>query len=40
MLLAVDAADAEKAVKAIEAAGERAWIAGICQAGEKGVTLC
>ena len=40
MLLAVDAADAEKAVKAIEAAGERAWIAGICQAGEKGGTLC
>ncbi len=40
MLLAVDAADAEKAVKAIEAAGESAWIAGICQAGEKGVTLC
>ena len=40
MLLAVDPADAEKTVAAIEAAGERAWIAGTCQAGEKGVTLC
>lgn len=40
MLLAVDAADAEKAVAAIQAAGERAWIAGTCEAGEKGVTLC
>lgn len=40
MLLAVDPADAEKTVAAIEAAGEKAWIAGTCQAGEKGVTLC
>ncbi len=40
MLLAVDAADADKTVAAIEAAGERAWIAGTCVAGEKGVTLC
>ncbi|MCI9073164.1 MAG: phosphoribosylformylglycinamidine cyclo-ligase [Lachnospiraceae bacterium] len=40
MLLAVDAADAEKAVAAIQAVGERAWIAGTCEAGEKGVTLC
>ena len=40
MLLAVDPADAEKTVAAIEAAGEKAWIAGSCQAGEKGVTLC
>ncbi len=40
MLLAVDAADADKTVAAIEAADERAWIAGTCVAGEKGVTLC
>ncbi len=40
MLLAVDAADADKTVTAIEAAGEKAWIAGTCVAGEKGVTLC
>lgn len=40
MLLAVDAADADKAVAAIEAAGEKAWVAGTCVAGEKGVTLC
>ena len=40
MLLAVDPADAEKTVAAIEASGEKAWIAETCQAGEKGVTLC
>lgn len=40
MLLAVDPADAEKTVAAIEASSEKAWIAGTCQAGEKGVTLC
>ena len=40
MLLAVDAADADKTVAAIEAVGEKAWIAGTCVAGEKGVTLC
>ena len=40
MVLAVDPADAEKTVAAIEASGEKAWIAGTCQAGEKGVTLC
>ncbi len=40
MLLAVDPADAEKTVAAVEAAGEKAWIAGTCAAGEKGVTLC
>lgn len=40
MLLAVDPADAQKTVEAIEAAGEKAWIAGTCEAGEKGVTLC
>ncbi len=40
MLLAVDPADARSTVEAIEAAGEKAWIAGTCVAGEKGVTLC
>lgn len=40
MLLAVDPADAERTVAAIEAAGEKVWIAGTCEAGEKGVTLC
>lgn len=40
MLLAVDPADVQKTVEAIEAAGEKAWIAGTCEAGEKGVTLC
>lgn len=40
MMVAVDPADAEKAVKAIEAAGETAFIAGEIAEGEKGVTLC
>lgn len=40
MLLAVDPADAQATVAAVEAAGEKAWIAGTCVAGEKGVTLC
>jgi len=40
MLLALDPADAEKAVRAIESAGEKAYIVGKCEAGEKGVTLC
>ncbi len=40
MVLAVDAADAEAAVKALQAAGEQAYIVGRCEAGEKGVDLC
>lgn len=40
MVLAVDPADAEKTVAAIEAAGEAAFVVGRCEAGEKGVTLC
>ncbi|MCQ2522215.1 MAG: phosphoribosylformylglycinamidine cyclo-ligase [Lachnospiraceae bacterium] len=40
MVLAVDSADADKTVKAIEAAGEKAFIVGEVVAGEKGVTLC
>ena len=40
MMLAVDPADVDKTIAAIEAAGETAWVAGQCEAGEKGVTLC
>jgi len=40
MMLAVDPADAEKTVAAINAAGQKAWVCGSCKAGEKGVTLC
>ena len=40
MLLAVDPADADKTIAAIESAGEKAFVAGYCEAGEKGVTLC
>lgn len=40
MVLAVDSKDAETTVKAIEAAGEKAYIIGETQDGEKGVTLC
>ncbi|MDE7156862.1 MAG: phosphoribosylformylglycinamidine cyclo-ligase [Lachnospiraceae bacterium] len=40
MVLAVDSEDTETVMKAIEAAGEKAYIIGETQAGEKGVTLC
>ena len=40
MILAVDAADAEKTVNALKAAGENAYIVGTCEQGEKGVTIC
>lgn len=40
MVLALDPSDADKAIKAIEEAGEKAYIVGKCEAGEKGVTLC
>ena len=40
MVLAIDATDADKALKALEAAGEKAFIVGEIQAGEKGVELC
>ncbi len=40
MVLGVDAADAEKAVAAIEAAGETAYVIGRVEDREKGVTLC
>lgn len=40
MVLALDPADADKAIAAIEAAGEKAYLVGEVKAGEKGVTLC
>ena len=40
MVLAVDPAEVEATMKAIEAAGEKAYIIGKVEAGEKGVTLC
>lgn len=40
MVLAIDPGDTETVMKAIEAAGEKAYIIGETQAGEKGVTLC
>ena len=39
MVIAVDPADAEATLKAIEASGEKAWIVGSAEAGEKGVEL-
>lgn len=40
MIVAVDAKDVDKAMAAIEAAGEKCFIVGSIQDGEKGVTLC
>ncbi len=40
MVLAVDAADAEKAMEALGKAGEKAYIIGNVEAGDKGVRLC
>ncbi|MBR5509423.1 MAG: phosphoribosylformylglycinamidine cyclo-ligase [Lachnospiraceae bacterium] len=40
MVLAVDPADVEKTMAAIEAAGDKAYIVGHIENGEKGVTLC
>ncbi len=39
MMLTVDPSDADKAIKAIEDAGEKAYKVGYTEAGEKGVTL-
>lgn len=39
MMLAVDAADADKTVAALQTAGEEAFVVGHVEAGEKGVTL-
>ena len=40
MVLALDPADAAKAVEILNGAGEKAYVVGKCVAGEKGVTLC
>lgn len=40
MVLALDPADVDKAIAAIEAAGEKAYVAGRVEAGEKGVAIC
>ena len=40
MVVAVDAADVERTMEAIKAAGEAAYVIGKIEAGEKGVTLC
>ncbi len=40
MVIALAPSDVEGAVKAIEAAGERAYVVGRVNAGEKGVTIC
>jgi phosphoribosylformylglycinamidine cyclo-ligase len=40
MVLAVAPEDVDKTMKAIEAAGDVAYIVGSCETGEKGVTLC
>lgn len=40
MVLAVDPMDVDKTIKAIDASGEKAYVLGKVQSGEKGVTLC
>lgn len=40
MVLALDPADADQAVEAISRAGERACVAGVVKAGDKGVSIC
>ena len=40
MVLALDPEDVDKAIGAIEAAGEKAYVVGRIQAGEKGVSIC
>ncbi len=40
MVVAVDAADVDKAMAAIATAGDTAYVVGRTEAGEKGVTLC
>ncbi len=40
MIVAVDPADVDKAMEAIKAAGDTAYVVGEIKAGEKGVTLC
>lgn len=40
MVLAVDSADADKTISAINAAGDKAWKLGTIESGEKGVKIC
>ena len=40
MVIALDAADVDKAMEAVKAAGDSCWVIGSCEAGEKGVELC
>lgn len=40
MIIAVDPADAEKAMEAVRAAGDTPYVIGTVEAGEKGVDLC
>lgn len=40
MVLALDPADVGKAIEAIAAAGEKAYVVGSIKAGEKGVSIC
>ena len=40
MCLAIDPADADKTIAAIESAGDKAFVLGTVAAGEKGVDLC
>ena len=40
MVTAVDAADVDKAMEAVRAAGDEPYVIGRIEAGEKGVTLC
>ena len=40
MVVAVDAADAERTMEAMKSAGDTPYIIGSVEAGEKGVTLC
>lgn len=40
MVLAVDPGDVEKTMDAIRMAGETPYVTGVCEAGEKGVSIC
>ncbi len=40
MIVAVDPADADKAMEAMRASGDVPYVIGEIKAGEKGVTLC
>ncbi len=39
MVLAVDPADVDKTLEAIKASGDKAWVVGKCEAGDKGVEI-